>query len=662
MSQTDQDLHGASPNGREADLRRAYDVWPERECDVVMKGGITSGVIYPLAVCHLATRYRLVNVGGTSAGAVAAAAAAAAELGRQRRQSGRSAGGFRRMEELPGELGSKLLSLFQPEPGTRPLFQVMVAATRARAKPRRENPTGERGKSVVQKIGPILVASIGARFGWFAAGLAVPIVVAALVLWFGRPVSLAATLVVAVLVVLLGIILGLALVAWSLYQVVAKQVPANYFGICTGNRNESALTPWLSDLLDELSGNDQLPEGERRPLTFGDLWGEDAVDRYRDLNRRSSTDQKPSIAEWTAANAMRSINLEMMSTNLSDGRPYRLPTTAGGLSFCPTEMRDLFPEAVVAHMIKHSSPTRRKVDDAGTKEFVYCPEHEGADEPLYYLPRMPDLPVVVATRMSLSFPLLISAIPLYRVDYKQRSRPIVKCWFSDGGITSNFPVHFFDNLLPRRPTFGMNLRTRVPDHPSEDVYLPPSTGESERTRWRPMTSIFGFGGMIMDTMQNWSDEGQMTVPGFRDRVVHVAMDPDEGGMNLDMPSQLIVKLAERGRGAAQLLTGDGPHESSKFNWDEHRWTRYRTATAKLEQALEQFSQVYDQAGNDGFAHFINGFRPRHYVGTDVDGWLRFNSEEVTRLLGIGRAWLQRTPKYTDYAPEPDPELRMTARF
>ena len=26
-----------------------------RECDVVMKGGITSGVLYPLAVCELAT-------------------------------------------------------------------------------------------------------------------------------------------------------------------------------------------------------------------------------------------------------------------------------------------------------------------------------------------------------------------------------------------------------------------------------------------------------------------------------------------------------------------------------------------------------------------------------------------------------------------------------
>src|SRR5215218_6866138 len=55
---------------------------PKLECDIVMKGGITSGVIYPLAVCELAKVYRLRSVGGASAGAIAAAAAAAAEVGR----------------------------------------------------------------------------------------------------------------------------------------------------------------------------------------------------------------------------------------------------------------------------------------------------------------------------------------------------------------------------------------------------------------------------------------------------------------------------------------------------------------------------------------------------------------------------------------------------
>jgi predicted acylesterase/phospholipase RssA len=48
-------------------------------CDLVMKGGITSGVVYPLAVVELARKYHFKNIGGTSAGAIAAAATAAGD-------------------------------------------------------------------------------------------------------------------------------------------------------------------------------------------------------------------------------------------------------------------------------------------------------------------------------------------------------------------------------------------------------------------------------------------------------------------------------------------------------------------------------------------------------------------------------------------------------
>ena len=51
---------------------RTFLAAPET-CDLAMKGGITSGVIYPQAVLALARRYRFRNIGGTSAGAIAAA-------------------------------------------------------------------------------------------------------------------------------------------------------------------------------------------------------------------------------------------------------------------------------------------------------------------------------------------------------------------------------------------------------------------------------------------------------------------------------------------------------------------------------------------------------------------------------------------------------------
>ena len=41
---------------------------PDKECDLIMQGGITSGVVYPPAVLKLAPRFRFRNIGGTSAG------------------------------------------------------------------------------------------------------------------------------------------------------------------------------------------------------------------------------------------------------------------------------------------------------------------------------------------------------------------------------------------------------------------------------------------------------------------------------------------------------------------------------------------------------------------------------------------------------------------
>src|SRR4051794_13220427 len=101
-----------------------------RFCVLVMKGGITSGVVYPLAAVELAKTFRFKNIGGTSAGAIAAAATAAAERGRDSAD-----GGFKLLETLPAFLGGKspgaansnLFYFFQPQPGTKPVFDVCIA-------------------------------------------------------------------------------------------------------------------------------------------------------------------------------------------------------------------------------------------------------------------------------------------------------------------------------------------------------------------------------------------------------------------------------------------------------------------------------------------------------------------------------------------------------
>ena len=94
---------------------------PELTCDVIMKGGITSGVVYPKAILQLAAMYRFRSVGGTSAGAIAASITAAAEYGR-------ASGGFETLGAIPDTLQTRLLDLFQPDPRARDLFDLILTA------------------------------------------------------------------------------------------------------------------------------------------------------------------------------------------------------------------------------------------------------------------------------------------------------------------------------------------------------------------------------------------------------------------------------------------------------------------------------------------------------------------------------------------------------
>jgi hypothetical protein len=155
------------------------------------------------------------------------------------------------------------------------------------------------------------------------------------------------------------------------------------------------------------------------------------------------------------------------------------------------------------------------------------------------------------------------------------------CWFSDGGLTSNFPIHFFDAPLPLRPTFGIDLvpasvamgdvsedkravtGLRPGGEPIEQtaegcwksIYMPGTnaSGIGSAARFDKFTSIGGFFSALFDTARNWADTELMAMPGYRDRIVHIALSEDEGGLNLNMPSGLIEDLGERGKCAGELL-------------------------------------------------------------------------------------------------------------
>jgi hypothetical protein len=526
----------------------------EKECDIIMKGGITSGVAYPSTVVELAKTYRFRSIGGTSAGAIAAAATAAAEYGRRK-----GTGGFAELQSLPDWLGQKalngrsnLFNLFVPDGATRPLFNVLTAPMWRKGLPR---------------WSMLLTALEHAP--WSAVAGAFPgVLLMVLALAEGTSFFSLLSFIAGLALSGLG---GLATLLYHYYRLTNEALPDTFMGLTSGHRPSGSgqppvLTDWLAELIDRCAG----VESREKPLTFGDLWGEDPEER--------------------------DIDLQMMTTNVTLGRPYRLPIETKRFFFDRVEFGRLFPSKVFKWLVACGEASLEEDKD---RRHLPFPEPE-------------DLPVVVAARMSLSFPILIGAVPLYAIDYtraKKEDRVMTRCWFTDGGITSNFPVHFFDRPLPRRPTFTINLRPAHPDHgPGSDsfketqgVWMPTKNQGGILEVWnrfdehKGLGKVGGFIRAVVDTGFSWRDALQLGVPGYRDRVVHISLSPEEGGMNLNMEGRVIGALSERGRRAGTLLAerfGDTPPEDVELTWDNHRWVRYRASMAALERLLEAFHKGY----------------------------------------------------------------------
>lgn len=510
------------------------------ECDVVMKGGVTSGVIYPGAIAAIAERYRLRGVGGASAGAIGAAFGAAAEFGR-------ADDGFEKLRGIPERL--KLGELFRGSWRTFGLLKVMTAFTAQPAVLR----------VLLVPLWLVLVFPLSS-----AAGVALGVLTA---VWGGTAFLTAVGVVFAVVGWVVAIILRLLFA-------LAVQVPLNMFGICTGHatRGTPQLTDWMSERINDLAG--LAPSGA--PLTFGQLWtgGRDGAD-VKDPEDRV-------------------IDLRMVSTSLSQALPVELPLKSGALYYDPAEWARLFPKNVMDALEAHSS--------ADFPEGVQRKDEHPAS--LLRLPDAQHLPVIVATRMSLSFPLLISAVPLWAVDYRPKAlgHELVKVWFTDGGLASNFPIHMFDRPLATKPTFAINLGkfARADENSDTRVDFLYATSNGDQIlspytripRWG-LGAVGGFAGAALSTARNWRDNSHLSAPGYRDRIVQVLQTRSEGGLNLSMKEDVVARLSERGRAAATALLDqfeeprykDEDGDVTVSGWENHVWVRYRALMSGLPRFL-----------------------------------------------------------------------------
>src|SRR5262249_57227940 len=113
---------------------------------------------------------------------------------------------------------------------------------------------------------------------------------------------------------------------------------------------------WLHRVIQECAG---LPLDQ--PLTFAHLW----AGRERPLDPDDEQDAKR-LRELGWNEQERVLDLQMMTTNLTHGRPMRVPVgrdrypddaeDGGGLLFDPDEWSRFFPASAIEHMRVRARP------------------------------------------------------------------------------------------------------------------------------------------------------------------------------------------------------------------------------------------------------------------------------------------------------------------
>lgn len=617
---------------------------PTKSADLVLQGGVTSAFVYIGLIHRLSRHYHFKCLGGASSGAVAAAAAAIAEHSRLHPPAGARFDPFERLRKFPQVLAkldkhgdTALFNLFQAQPASARAWRVVSAAVR-------RLPDG-----LWAATRAAAVAAVGA-FPWAAGlGLALGALPAfALFAQRGGPMDLLAWLSLggAVLAGLLLAGLGLLIgVGWAIW----RSLVANHFGLCSGMGETHAPGPPDPDRLPlswafhalfcQLAGR----ELDAAPITFGELWGDD--DKRRE------------------------IDLQVITTSLSLQRPFRLPGDPGvnplqAFFYDPAEWRAFFPGPVLKWLME-----KRLSDGA-------VPVTNAAGVALFALPEPRDWPVLLAARLSLSFPVLLSAVPMYTLDGTRDRRHSAtgptrfvarRVYFSDGGITNNCPVQLFDAALPRRPTFVVRLAKLPAGFPKRwRVWLQGDAGDPP-PRVRPINGVPGFAGSIVGTLMGWRDQLQADLPGYRERVATVGLKAAEGGLNLAMPPATILALSRLGGVAAHELAHafNGPRTRGRVSgWDRHRWVRMRSTLAAAQRYVGEIARGMSEAdaersaaraaGEPSYPELLAQRPPLSPPFVDADAVAQ------AQALLVACEGLAGTLDLSGNAPEPAPRLRMSS--
>lgn len=618
-------------------------------CSVVLEGGVTSAVIYARLLAELAVNYSFRQLGGTSSGAVAAAAAAAAEFGRQHPPPGDAtpADPFKALSGFPQALArldcrgrTTLFKLFQPGQAGRRSFATAMDTLDRQGGAGVWKMAWRFGTALLLNFWPAALLALVAlaALGYAAAsGLGVRPLCGPERLWACAAGALALALPALV-------VAALAVLAWALWRTVVA-LRGNHWGLCSGMDEagfapHTALTPTLHGFFQGLAGRGP----QDSPLSFGELWwGREPTEGWSRQQR----------------DAERRIDLQIVSSAVSQARPVRLPGDAETdplheFFYDPGEWSRLFPPPVMAHLATHARAATLRHADGRL---------------LRALPPRERWPVLMAARFSLSFPVLLSAVPMYVAVERGRVAGDVafdarKVYFSDGGITSNCPVHLFDAPIPGYPTFGVNLyqrpagsRRRVTRSDTRDPEVETQSTRDAAAWTTPLPFLLA----IFSTLFGWRDSLQRRLPGYRERIVHVGVPEGAGGLNLAMSPRTIHRLARLGQAAAARLHRDfsTPRRAGEPNaWQRHRWTRLRTTLSALRAYLAAFDDRVD-TGDPDYRRLLCTTTPLHDpLDSDAARAQALALVDGSRALARELARCTPADALARHTPQPAPALRL----
>jgi predicted acylesterase/phospholipase RssA len=740
----------------------------DRYCDLVLTGGVASGVVYPWAIIELARQYHFRSIGGTSVGAVAAALTAASEYGRRKN----SPYPFEVLRRVPEELArndehgeTKMLRLFQPNKSGKRLFSIFVYSLRvssanraelesqslknqlkllvARIRNRKSTPTNtaqpSQGRSK-DESDPLNAESLGSATGfmkialfaashflrdtvirtlknrWVQSAFLVDLIALAVSYinispwwWLANGFAWFATFAFAVVVCVMFVRSFGAV----LLDDIRDGFVANAYGACSGlsqkvnseGKKEQGFTEWMHEGIQRSAGfgvND-------RPLTFLDLW-------YVSLPTGQSASLQTPDPERILAPAERSIDLQIFVSNLTLGVPLKFPLVDPSirLFYDPEEWRKFFPESVVNFLANVSSSYRPAT---ASDPLVACFERDSNGNPisddsakrLLELP-ISRLPIVVAARLSMSFPILFSAIPVYAIDFEEKRylRVLRKCILSDGGICSNFPIHLFDSPIPAWPTFGLYLDRSIAAYADTSVRLPSvhtdgrspiwnrfmpeierSMAQSSRLdSWVALRSLGGLLLGVVSTAKDWGDRVNLLMPQTRNRVVRLALKSGEGQLNIAMSRETILQMAYKyGTKGGKLLVENFTPKDEKATkaWKEHLYIRTNilvnslrsfvdgTVSSALNQShsvpIRELSKEWVTADPDGRILAINPLiqgplLPGVQLNVPDPSGVGLTKNQRSQLLaaveaieGLEKA-LSSGTESLPYLPDPKPTLRV----